>query len=353
MHKLIENFSVLSDPNKQIANKGEILIGLGNTQIDNKGLVFQHKTSKKQYLSLSQYVYKLKIKNKIQDYHTLFIEDLSVDTLLSIWITLNKMSQHQLPKTINLWLDYVSRWESGDTSTTGKPFNSYGCLQNALLLNHQNITVKELLSSSLYFLGYLIEHSINPANIPEISNFDLYSMAKNNLFIEHKKYNTIVKNSEILVLNIPKINSENNVKISGIFIEIDIISSIQKVFLRNDNDSPTKDGYALIAIYNSSMKGTGNDIVISVDPVKQIHLKALWKALEKEEDTLWEGNRPKDDPRPLKSYKKNDGPNEPWWDDMGRYTLIAAPKMVGSKNGRRVSWKYVKKLIKQLYSKGI
>ena len=117
--------------------------------------------------------------------------------------------------------------------------------------------------------------------------------------------------------------------------------------------SPTKDGYALMAVYQDEQaKGIGNDIVISTDPIKHIHLKALWNALEKNENDLWEGNRPKDMPRLLTSYPNNNGPNEPWWDDMGNYTLIAAPKMVGSEYGRRVSWNRVKELIKELYSKG-
>jgi hypothetical protein len=108
-----------------------------------------------------------------------------------------------------------------------------------------------------------------------------------------------------------------------------------------------------MAVYNPRVVGTGNDIVISVDPLKRICLKALWYALEEEENRLWEGKRPNDTPRPLKSYPNKDGPNEPWWDDMGKYTLIAAPKMVGNQYGRRVNWKKVKELIKELYAKGI
>jgi hypothetical protein len=107
-----------------------------------------------------------------------------------------------------------------------------------------------------------------------------------------------------------------------------------------------------MAVHNSKVKGTGNDIVISVDPLKNVYLKALWSTLEKEENLLWGKSRPKNNPRPLKSYPHNNGPNEPWWDDMGNYTLIAAPKMVGSEYGRCVSWNRVKELIKQLYAKG-
>lgn len=151
------------------------------------------------------------------------------------------------------------------------------------------------------------------------------------------------------MLHIPEIADNNRLAVSGIFIETDMVTSIQKVFLRNDTKSPTGDGYALMAVYNATAKGSGNDIVISVDPIKNIYLEALWKKLEREEDILWNGGRPKDFPRPLKSYPENNGPNQPWWDDLGSYTLIAAPKMVGDEYGRRVGWKRVKQLIKQLY----
>ena len=353
MIKILEGFRVVCDPNKKLAHSGEVLLGLGNTQSASEGLVLQHKMSGKKYSSLSQYVYELEVDSDLTEYDTLCIEDFSVDTILSIWLFLNKKSQNLLPKNIDIWIKYASRWERGDTSTTGKPFESYGCLQNALVLFAKSVDAVTKLDKSLSFLDYLIKCNINPAHIPNNFKLALYDDAYKSLEQEYAYYETIVTQSKAKILYVPKSNSDKVKKVSAIFIETEIVSSIHKVFLRNDINSLTRDGYALMAVYNASAKGTGNDIVISVDPGKGIHMKALWQALEKEEDELWKGMRPNDSPRPLSGYPDNNGPNEPWWDDMGHYTLIAAPKMIDNEYGRRVSWETVKQLINKLYTKGI
>jgi len=353
MVNLLKNGTVYLDPNKKKADIGEVLVGLGNTQSENEGVVLQHKTEFVRYDSLSQYVYKKSFSNVDAENccNAIYLEDFSVDTTLSLWIFMQKIYNKVLPDNLSIWVNYANRWEKGDTSSTGKPFESYGCLQNALALNSNTKTTTEILFSSLSFLDHLIKNSIDPACIPDTVETVQYLEANYRLKKEYEKYEGIVSKSETTILYIPGKDNES-VKVSAIFIETEIVSSIQKVFLRNDTNSPTGDGYALMAVHNASAKGTGNDIVISVDPGKGIQMKVLWQALEKEEDKLWNGMRPKDNPRMLSSYPNNNGPNEPWWDDMGKYTLIAAPKMVANEYGRRVSWKTVKQLIKQLYAKG-
>lgn len=353
IHNLFKGFKAVFDPNKKIANKGEILVGLGNTQMENTGVVLQYKTVKKHYDSLSQYVFNLEFNDVVEPYDTFFIEDYSVDTVLSVWLFLYKVKHITVSENIDMWIDYASRWEKGDTSTTGEAFESYGCLQNALVLSMKHTDPIEILAQSLSFLDYLINYNINPSNINKNLQISSYKDAYATLQKEYDKYGDLIANSEIETLYIPKIESTDLKKVSGIFIKTNIVTSIQKVFLRNDvHCSPTKDGFGFMAIYNPKAIGTGNDIVLSVDPQKQIQLQKLWLALEKEENRLWNDQRPNDSPRPLSSYPSENGPNEPWWDDMGNYTLIAAPKMVGNEYGRRLSWKRVKQLIKQLYTKG-
>lgn len=353
MGRMLEGVNVVFHPNKKIAYKGEVLIGLGNTQIHNDGLVLQHKTSNKRYASLSQYVYEFDFDRNLDEYDTLFIEDLSVDTVLSIWLFMYTRNQNNFPENINVWIDYASRWEKGDTATTGEAFESYGCLQNALAISLDTMDTVTKLDKSLSFLDYLIKSNINPSHIPHNLQLSSYIDAYNALQKEYAYYDTIVSQSEVSVLNIQKLDAQEIEEVSAIFIETALVSSIHKVFLRNDRvHSPTKDGFALMAVFNSSAIGTGNDIVISVDPQKNIQLHELWFALEMEEDKLWKGMRPNDNPRPLSSYPNSDGPNEPWWDDIGNYTLLAAPKKVGTEYGRRVSWKAVKELINKLYAKG-
>ena len=348
-------YEVIVDANKKVANVGDLLVGLGNSTVDHKGIVLQHKTETIYYESLSEYVYGKEFKNlnSSQCCQRIFVEDFSVDTILSIWIFLHKKSNHDLPKNVLNWVDYACKWEKGDTTTTGKAFESYGCLQNALVLSMKNHLPLEILTQSLAFLSTLIRQKIDPAKIGKLTNNTTYRQAYESLEKEYKKYQSLLNDNEIVKLFIPHKESGEPIELSGIFIEMEIISSIQKVFLRNDEEhSPTHNGFAFMAVHNVKAKGTGNDIVISVDPLKNVYLKSLWSALEKEENLLWGESRPRDNPRPLKSYPHNNGPNEPWWDDMGKYTLIASPKMIGNEYGRRVSWNRVKELIKQLYAKG-
>ena len=351
---MLEGFNVFFDPNKSVAYASEILVGLGNTKIENEGLVLQHKTQDKRYESLSQYVFErdIDVSAEVNSFTSIYIEDFSVDTVFGIWLFFSRRNKEMIPENIDLWLIYTNRWEAGDTSTTGKPFESYGCLQNALALKMCNQSPKEILRTSLFFLDYLIKNNFDPAYIADTIEIPQYLEARSTLNNEYEKYKDIVNRSEVGIFYMPNSDSKIKTKVSGIFIETNLVTSIQKVFLRNDEKSPTEDGYAFMAIYNPFVKGSGNDIVISVDPVKHIHLKALWKEIEKEEELLWNEERPKDNSRPLVSYPNNNGPNEPWWDDMGNYTLIAAPKMVGDEYGRRLSWKRVKQLIKLLYAKG-
>jgi len=351
---LLRHRVVYINPNKQISRKDELLVGLGNMALQNEGVVLQHKTAAKKYDSLSAYVFGtsfVKI-NTAGCCTKIYIEDFSVDTVIALWIFLTKVLHHELPDNITTWINYANQWEQGNTSSTGKPFTSYGCLQNALAHSMGKKSPKEIMLASFIFLEYLVNNEIAPASIPAL-DLDEYAMANKTLEEIYKKYRILVNKSEVEKLCIPSPEEENCVEVSAVFIEEPIVSSIIKVFLRHDEKSPTKDGYALMAVYNEKAKGTGNDIVISVDPSKHIYLKSLWNALEKEENRLWNGKRPKDMPRPLISYPDNNGPNEPWWDDMGKYTLIAAPKMVGGEYGRRVSWKRVKELVKELYVKGM
>ena len=347
-----DSFQVIIDPNKKRAGPGEVLVGLGNTKTDNEGIVLQHKTQRKRYPSLSQYVYETDFPDLEypQCCQKIYVEDFSVDTVLSLWIFFRKVHNETFPKGSQKWLDYANRWEQGDTSTTGEAFHSYGCLQNALDRVLDGSPAETRLSRSLKFLEYLIRNNINPSAIPSDLDNDLYQMAFQALKKEYAQYEKLLESSEIATLWLPMKESEGRKKVSAIFIETTSINSILKVFLRNDKEhAPTHDGFTLMTVYNPHTIGSGNDIVVSVDPAKNVHLRDLWKALEREEERLWQGTRPHDNPRPLASYPEGDGPNEPWWDDMGNYTLVAAPKMIGDQYGRLVSWAKVKEIIYTLY----
>ena len=352
MKNLLKNIAVHFDPNIKMAQVGEVLVGLGNSQESNPGIILQHKTQAKRYNSLSEYINQTDFSHidPVQDCKTFYIEDYSVDTLVSIWLFLNKINKQTMPENIHIWIDYATRWEQGNTTTTGDAFESYGCLQNAFIITQKELSPEKILCSSLSFLSHLIVLKIDPASIPNHIDNSHYQQAYQALTKEYQKYTYLIKASETDVLNIPTQDPNIIKQVSAIFIQIDFISSLHKVFLRHDKkNSPTKEGFTLIVAYNPKVLGTGSDIVISVDPDKGVQLKKLWQRLEDEENRLWDGNRPDNNARPLKSYPDNNGPNEPWWDDMGKYTLIASPKKVQAEYGRRVPWNLVKKIIKTIY----
>jgi hypothetical protein len=350
---MIDLPEVVIDPNRKKAERGEILVGLGNTREENEGLVLQHKTGKKSYRSLSRFVYEEAFDEvrEEQEFRKIYLEDFSVDTVLSLWILLHMINSQELPKNLELWVDYADRWESGDTSSTGDAFHSYGVLQNALAQALSKDSPTWRLEKSFDFLDELFGHYIDPSAIPELDN-QLYRIAIDFLDLEYANYEKMIAKAEIHLLELSMIDSEHRREVSAVFIEEPMNSSIYKVFLRQDSiHAPTGDGFGLMAVYDDRAIGTGNDIVISVDPAKKVHLRELWQALEAEEERLWQGKRPYEHPRPLRSYPEGNGPDEPWWDDMGRYTLIASPKRVGTTPGRKTEWKRVKELILNLYKK--
>ncbi|MGH9848095.1 MAG: hypothetical protein ACREEM_56140, partial [Blastocatellia bacterium] len=58
-------------------------------------------------------------------------------------------------------------------------------------------------------------------------------------------------------------------------------------------------------------------------------MRALWQELERLENERWGTERPHDHPRAIVSYQNSPhAPNEPWWDDSGKYTLLGAPRSV-------------------------
>jgi hypothetical protein len=76
----------------------------------------------------------------------------------------------------------------------------------------------------------------------------------------------------------------------------------------------------------------------------------------------WGTQRPRDRPRDLKSYKVETvgadgartiryvGPNQPWYDEQGRYTLVAAPKRLDDgRPGSKATWQDVREQLWACY----
>jgi len=378
------SFRVIYDPskNKLDSNQtkpGEIFIGVGERTMakgpsaPGVGIILQHKGT--DYGSVSDYVqhaaegqidawrHSLGNPASLRDIEaTLYIEDASPDTCLGFVLFLAQIGGVEREALPALWCDYATRWETGDTQTTGSPFDSWGCLHSAL--GHSFIAPQQDKSQldsrgveasfpvCLRYVLFLLTQQLDPSQIPEYLPSMEHSRARAHLQQEHQAYRQSLTSAELLQLRVPMRAVHRTLLIDAYFATEVTVSGVKKAFLRNDTEHCwLKQGFSLMALYRPLAKGTGDDIIVSVTPSTDIHLKELWYELERQEDQRWEGQRPCDDPRPgVADYSDGSGPNQPWWDEGGRYTLIAAPRNVGDQPGSKLSWDDVRETIWSLYN---
>ena len=302
---------IVFDPNKKEAKKGEILIGLG------EGKYSINKTPN--FPSCAEYLYHNPIKYENQ---TIYIEDFSVDTIITVYMLIHG----NIPKK---YVNYATHWEKGEEDK--KILKSYGVIQGALISALNELSVTQKVEKSLELLDFFVKNNYDLNNIP-YNNHTLYIKAFNKICEEIKNFKNILKNSKQYNLFITK-------PIKAIFIDNHSITPIVKLLLRRKFD--------LIASFNEKYKGSGNDVVISISPKEKFNLKTLWENLEKAETKAWMGERPTNNPRKLIGVENIY--NEPWWNDMGNYTLIAAPKSVKNQKGSKLSYKEIKQIILNTY----
>ena len=304
---------IVFDSNKKIAYKGEVLIGLGN------GKNSINKTP--QFPSCALYFYNNPIKYENQ---TIYIEDFSVDTIIPIYMLIKGNISKK-------YIDYSTHWEKGEEDK--KILKSYGVIQGALIASLNDLSITQKVEKSLELLDFFIKNNYDLSNIPYNKHY-LYLKAFNKICEEIKNFKNILINSEQYNLFITK-------TIKTIFIENQSITPIIKLLLRKRFD--------LIVSFNEKYKGSGNDVVISISPNESFNLKELWINLEKAETKAWNEKRPSNNPRKLIGV--NNIYNEPWWNDMGNYTLIAAPKSVEDQEGSKLSYDEIKQIILDTYKK--
>ena len=302
---------VIFDPNKKEAKEGEILIGLGS------GKNSINKTPK--FPSCTLFLYQNPIKYNDE---TIYIEDFSVDTIIPIYM----LVYGNIPKK---YIDYSTHWEKGEEDK--KILKSYGVLQGALISALEDLTSTEKVKKSLELLYFIVKNNYDLDDIPHNEN-PLYLQAFNEVCKQIKNFKEVIKNADKYTLFITK-------PIKVTFIENQSIIPIAKLLLRKQFD--------LVASFNEKYKGSGNDVVISVSPKADFNLKKLWENLEKEETKKWNGKRPNDNPRKLIGVENIY--NEPWWNDMGGYTLIASPKSVENQIGSKLSYDEIKEIILKTY----
>src|SRR5882762_2653485 len=128
-HQWWKQVTFTFDPNVVLANAGDILVGIGNSEDDDQeGLVLNPKYPDSPFRSVSGYVWanaatrshwRDRLCKGMAGVQRIVLEDLSLDTCFSLILFGQLMGEGDLVEPssdhVEKWCDYVSRWEDGYT----------------------------------------------------------------------------------------------------------------------------------------------------------------------------------------------------------------------------------------------
>lgn len=312
------------------------------------------------------------------------VEDASPDCCLGLLALALRLSGQALSAR---WIEYAHLWELGDVHTTGDAAESFGALQSALThaeFKAGGADVEALDRAFRLGMAYaegLVRVDADPAKLPRTlgapANDQLHALHRRAhacLAFEHTIYRRVIESATKVQLAVDlapgptdePAGVQHRTLVDGlIFSEVELTGAL-KVFARTDRTSPSGNGYALMALHRPDEAMTGNDMSVSVDPTSHLSLAALWRELELREEAAWSAfaatpggrARPRDKVRSLVSHgrlSQSTAPsNEPWWDDHGRVTLVAAPRAVECDGktmpGTRLGWSDVKAALWACYA---
>lgn len=370
---------------------GEILLGKGHfeecTSFAETGLALNHKTAgieRHRQPSVSSLVanalperaYAALRSSSSEDLRRalermqLVVEDASPDTCLAFILLLCRVLGVQTAALPAKWIDYVNRWEAGDVHSTGKPPVSWGALSSALTHSYYPVAGKPnraapeslhaahstALLAGLRLCAWLLANRIEPAAVP--TDIDMPELARARQFLKYEQvvYQQSIPNANLLQLLVPIADTDRLMYVDSYIATEWEISGSKKVFLRTDEQhAHFRNGFTLMALHRPAPPGSehAGEITFSVDPFSGLHLRSLWYALEQLEDQRWEGARPSDKPRKgIAGYPHGHGPNEPWWDDHGRYTLLGSPRPIDGQPSSRIDWLDAQEVLWKLYNPG-
>ena len=299
-------------------------------------------------------------------------EDASLDTCLALVALHRRLLGKTTP---GQWVQYVADWEAGKVLAAGPPTQSAGSLHSALVHARFDrdagvLRIGEALQEGVAYLSALIDAGVDPALVPENLPIALHALASSRLATEKQRYRRLRESFPQLQLAVPIVGANRRRIVDVALVTETTPTGALKAFLRSDPDSFTGDGFGMFALHRPSVTGIGPDAVlheeisVSVDPQSGLNLEQLWGYLEKREEEAWTNSgsiRPRDNPRNLQSFAKPGAKvsadikpsNEPWWDDNGRYTLIAGPRPVApGVPGSKLSWHDFLAALWRLYAPG-
>jgi hypothetical protein len=374
------NLEVVFDPNARRAEAGEVLVGIGDPQATMPGIVLNHKGALVACDSISQYVtgadedlfkiWKAALPRGTADIRRVILEDLSLDTCFALLAFGEHLDGNKQPEWCGpKFADYVTTYEMGGYPDIGPARESLAVLHSVLghsyldpgLSDHDGPA--EPLSARAFGDGFqacmtFLHQTLQQTIRPEDPQFPLhlreYGRALGHYDYEYQQYQMVLQHGLICQLSLPVRHSTKRRTIDALILEEISPTGLIKTLARQDTQhSWTRKGFAFLAVYRRNQAMTGNDMTISIDPDTGLSLHDLWHELERIENERWQGLRPCGSPRNLVSYREKDSggnfieteapvdghserrhrmqanaPDQPWYDDQGRFTLVAAPKGV-------------------------
>lgn len=370
------SIDVVLQTNATEADVGTVLIGLGDAAtgdamagvvLNNKGM---RSPSGQVWRSVSEYVlnaseatlrqWRSRLPHGSASIARIVLEDLSLDSCFALLLLHQRLSGDQaLTADDPLWVAYVTDWEAGrysDTELRRSVALLVTMLGHSYLASGDTPTARAAacrhgLPACLTLLHALARSAPNPQQAFAPSHLPEYQRALSQFDFEQQLYRLALSYGRQCQLLIPLRASNRKVLVDALILEEVEASGILKVLARTDlAHSYSGRGFAVLAIYRPSQSGSGNEMTISIDPTTGLTLEALWHELERRENLAWSGQRPRDQPRRIESYRlaQTDAlaptaPNEPWWDDGADYTLLGAPKQLTIAGqvtaGTRLRWR--------------
>lgn len=298
---------------------------------------------------------------KVLETAQLVVEDASPDSVLGFLLLMARLAGVPPERLPRRWIAAVTAWERDGSAAS--PMTSWSVLVSALAHSHfGRRAVSDNLSrawgDALRFTVHCLQRGLDPDGIDPSADPGLLAEAayvRAVAFVngERQDYLQSLARATRVELLMPMAGAVGrDLSVEGYFaIESPWPSGVKKVFIRTDRENTAGGmGFALMGLYRPDQAGTGNDIVISVDPRQGINLEALWRELERLENEAWANARPRQRERRIASYPPGQGYEQPWWDDSGRYTLIAAPKaLADGALGSKLIWSDVLEAVWRCY----
>lgn len=280
-------------------------------------------------------------------------DDATPDRLLAFVILAIRLLSNQVPPELQPWIEAVSRHRR-DGNVTGDPMRNWCALQSAG--SHAIFTrassaqsgdgapakedqwidpqsLSNAWTSGVQFLTDALRQGCLVDRLPESPSLHHQQAFQSALEREQDIYQAWLEHANIVQLRLPLLGHDGKpgerVRIADALIyEEEEEAGAAKLFYRKDTEnSPMKRGFDVAVAYRPNAT-PGNRFTLSSDPDSGICLKPIYDAIESAESDAWKAasvTRPSDAPRRLPGLDPAVW-NEPWYQDGGRYTLIASPR---------------------------